>query len=122
MSERFLANENFPAAIVSWLRERGDDVVHAAESLIGAPDAELLEVARNQGRIILTFDRDFGELVFHQRHPAARGIVLFRLRRQSPGVVLPFLQSFSQSGVDMEGVFTVASPGQFRQTLLYADE
>ena len=67
MSERYLANENFPAATVRWLRGRGDDVLHAAETLVGESDAALLQTALSQDRVLLTFDQDFGELVFHQR-------------------------------------------------------
>jgi len=118
VSENFLANENFPAATVAWLRRQGHDVLHAAETRVGASDAELLSAANDDGRIVLTFDRDFGELVFHQRKSPACGIVLFRLRDQSPEVILPFLQSFFESEPDLNGFFTVASPGQFRQTPL----
>ena len=41
MSERYLANENFPAEIVRHLRRRGDDVLYAAEETVGASDVEL---------------------------------------------------------------------------------
>ena len=119
MSERFLENENFPAAIVAWLRQKGHDVTHAAESMVGAPDHEVMEGARTGDRIVLTFDRDFGELVFHQRQSPARGIVLFRLREQPPDIVLPFLRSFFDEEPELDGYFTVASPGQFRQTTLH---
>lgn len=118
MSERFLANENFPAATVQWLRDRGDDVTHAAESFVSEVDERLLDIARREDRIVLTFDADFGELVFHQRQSPARGIVLFRLRKLPPDVVLPFLESFFVSSTPLEGYFTVASPGYFRQTPL----
>ena len=116
--DRFLANENFPAEMVRWLRAEGHEVAHAAESYVGADDRELLAVAQKEARIVLTFDQDFGELVFHQHRPAAAGVVLFRLRRQSPEVVMPFLRSFFLSNPALAGFFTVASPGQFRQAPL----
>ncbi len=119
MSERFLANENFPAAVVTWLRGEGHDVVHVAVTHIGASDDELLRVAVNEKRILLTFDRDFGELVFHQKKPVSRGIVLFRLQEHRPHILLPFLRSFFASQPELDGFFTVASPGQFRQTPLH---
>jgi predicted nuclease of predicted toxin-antitoxin system len=118
MSERYLANENFPAAQVRTLRDQGDDVLHAAEILAGASDQVILQTALDQDRVLLTFDRDFGELVFHQHQPPAPGIVLFRLRQQPPDVVLPFLQAFFAVRPTLRGFFTVASPGQFRQTSL----
>ncbi|WNM63381.1 DUF5615 family PIN-like protein [Candidatus Nitrospira neomarina] len=63
MSERYLADENFPASIVKLLRTHGHDVLYAAESLIAASDEEVLREAVTQSRVLLTFDRDFGELV-----------------------------------------------------------
>jgi predicted nuclease of predicted toxin-antitoxin system len=116
--DRYLANENFPAEIVRWLRTNGHDVVHAAESHVAEDDRELLALAQREARIVLTFDQDFGELVFHQREPAIAGVVLFRMRRQTPEVVIPFLQSFFLSNLPLAGFFTVASPGQFRQAPL----
>jgi predicted nuclease of predicted toxin-antitoxin system len=115
MSERYLANENFPAAIVRYLRGRGDDVMHAALDMTGASDEEVLTRSEKENRILLTFDRDFGEMVFRQRLPAAPGIVLFRLRQQPPDVTLHFLRIFFDAQPDLRGMFTVASPGQFRQ-------
>ncbi|HAK93580.1 MAG TPA: hypothetical protein DCM87_00860 [Planctomycetes bacterium] len=75
---RFLADENIHGAFVEWLRSKGHDVLHAAESLSGEPDEVVLEVARSEKRILVTDDKDFGELVFHRRL-ASQGIVLMRL-------------------------------------------
>jgi len=78
VTDRFLANENFPAEIVRFLRERGDDAAHAAETMVAAPDAEIVRAAVREDRVLLTFDRDFGELVFRFKEPPAPGVVLFR--------------------------------------------
>jgi len=118
VSDRFLADENVPTEIVAWLRERGNDVVHAAESHAAQSDVELLRIAVQESRIVLTFDTDFGEQVFHRRQDPARGVVLFRLRQQSPSVVQTFLRAFFESAPTLEGYFTVAEPGHFRQTKL----
>jgi predicted nuclease of predicted toxin-antitoxin system len=78
----FLADENIHADIVLWFRGRGDDVLYAAEVLQGRSDDDLLTIARNEKRILVTDDKDFGELVFHQ-HLATSGIVLIRLHSPS---------------------------------------
>ena len=75
---KLLADENIHADIVAWLRARGHDVLYAAESLAGTPDDALLAIARGDGRVLLTGDKDFGELVFHRRL-VSRGVVLIRL-------------------------------------------
>lgn len=118
MSERYLANENFPAVMVRQLRRQGHDVLHAAETLVSAPDNEVLQAALSQDRVLLTFDRDFGELVFRYRKPPAPGIVLFRLGSLPPEALLNFLQAFFSSQPTLRGYFTVASPGHFRQVPL----
>ena len=115
MIERYLANENFPAASVRHLRSRGDDVLYAAEDLVGASEEQVLKTALHQDRVVLAFDRDFGEMIFHQRLPAPAGIVLFRLKQQPPEATLSFLQVFFDSQPVLRNMFTVSSPGQFRQ-------
>ncbi len=60
------------------LRSRGHDVLYAAESLAQYTDDELLALARRDERVLVTDDKDFGELVFH-RKLVSRGIVLIRL-------------------------------------------
>jgi predicted nuclease of predicted toxin-antitoxin system len=118
MSELYLANENFPAVIVRILRDQGDDVLYAAETLISASDQIVLQTAATEDRVLLTFDRDFGELTFRHRKLQAPWIVLFRLGSLSPDALLAFLKAFFSSQPTLRGFFTVASPGHFRQVPL----
>ena len=74
---KLLADENIAADMVKWLREHGCDVVHAAETLAREIDPVLLRIAESEGRLLLTEDKDFGELVFRDRLNA-HGIVLMR--------------------------------------------
>ena len=61
---RFLADENFPGLAVSELRKRGHDVSWVLTDSPGISDQEVLGRAKDENRILLTFDKDFGELVF----------------------------------------------------------
>lgn len=70
-----LADENIAAPLVRALRENGIDVAYIAEFATGITDDEVLEVARQEGRLLLTEDKDFGELVF-------------RMKRDMPGVIM----------------------------------
>lgn len=79
---QLLADENIHTSIVAWLRAAGHDVVWAAESHRRESDRELLRIAREQHRIVLTSDLDFGELIYRQRLVSS-GIVLLRLHRLS---------------------------------------
>jgi predicted nuclease of predicted toxin-antitoxin system len=74
---KFLADECCDAALVNALRAETHDVLYAAESLRGAPDDELLARALSEQRILLTEDKDFGELIYRLRQ-ATYGVVLLR--------------------------------------------
>ena len=67
---RLLADENVESASVGWLREMGQDVLWAAEDLPSTPDPDVLSYANTTSRILLTRDRDFGQLVFAEQRAA----------------------------------------------------
>jgi predicted nuclease of predicted toxin-antitoxin system len=67
---RFLANENFPGAAVAALAGRGHDIVWARIAAPGTSDADVLAWAVREQRILITFDKDFGELAGTSALPA----------------------------------------------------
>ena len=75
---KFLADECCDAALVNALRVDGHDVLYVAESLRGATDEGILDRAFSESRILLTEDKDFGELVYRLRLPTC-GCVLMLL-------------------------------------------
>lgn len=78
------ADENVPAAVVHGLRQVGHDVVWVLEDMPGADDPTILARAQVERRIILTYDKDFGELAFHAGLPGDCGVILIRLRGSTP--------------------------------------
>ena len=61
---KFVADAGISPRTVKFLREQGHDVVHVRDiGMQRAKDAEILELARTQDRIVLTFDLDFGDLL-----------------------------------------------------------
>ena len=76
---RLLANENVPLVAVVALRSIGDDVLWVAESFPSTRDADVLARAVSESRVLLTFDKDFGELAFRHEQPAACGVILLRI-------------------------------------------
>jgi len=80
VSRKLLANENFPVPAIRKLRSAGIDVVAVAETMPAASDASVLAFARSEGRWIVTFDRDYGELIFKDGLPPPAIIYL----RQEP--------------------------------------
>ena len=79
MNVRWLANENFPAPSVAVMRAAGHDVLSIAESHAGDDDADVLALARKEGRWLVTFDRDYGELLFARNHEPPPAVILLRV-------------------------------------------
>jgi len=114
---RFLANENFPLEAVNALRAAGHDTVWVREDAPGVADDLVLDRAVREGRILLTFDKDFGALVFRRGAKASRGIVLFRVVLP-PDAIARLVVDTLQSRSDWEGMFSVAEAGRVRMRRL----
>jgi len=115
---RWLANENFPAKAIEALRQNGDDVVWIRESHPGATDAMILNLAVIDNRILLTFDKDLGSLAFKSKLAASSGIVLFRIRKQSPERVAGRALAVLAGRADWAGHFSVIEEDRVRTTPL----
>ncbi|MEH2319745.1 DUF5615 family PIN-like protein [Nostoc sp.] len=113
---RFLANENFPMMSVVRLRDAGYDVAYGSEDAPGAEDSLVLQRAVREERIILTFDRDYGELISRLRMAVPKGVVYFRYFPTTPEApAQDLLHLLSVEGLVLEGYFTVFERTQLRQ-------
>lgn len=81
---KLLANENVPKASVLLLRKLGYDVVSIGEEHPGISDQSVIEVAEKEQRLILTFDRDYGELIFKHKYSPEEGVLFLRLPEYEP--------------------------------------
>jgi len=103
--KRLLADENFPGPVIDALIGDGHDLVSVARARPGIDDRTVLGWARDEGRWLLTFDADFGDLVFLQGCPAPPAILLFRFH---PIVVVDVLAAARRALADLpEGHFAV---------------
>jgi predicted nuclease of predicted toxin-antitoxin system len=75
---KFFADENVARPIVLWIRSAGHDVTYAAEIRPGEWDAVWLREAESQQRLVLTCDKDFGDMIFRDRMNSY-GVVLLRM-------------------------------------------
>jgi predicted nuclease of predicted toxin-antitoxin system len=80
----------------------------------GESDANVLAWAAREGRVLLTFDKDFGERAKVARLPSPCGVVLFRIPLRSPGDVGRRLAELIASRDDWGGHFTVIERGRIR--------
>ena len=104
---RVCANENIPEDCVIRLRDRGHDVLWIREAAPGSPDADVLARALAEVRLLITFDKDFGELVFRRSAKASHGIVLFRISQPSATAVADRVAAVLASRDDWPGHFSV---------------
>jgi predicted nuclease of predicted toxin-antitoxin system len=111
---RFLVDECTGPAVAHWLRQQGHDVFSVYDQARGSDDDKIMEIAKSDGRILITNDRGFGEKVFRQRRPH-HGVVFLRLdneRAQSKIRVLN--QLISVHGKAIEDRFVVVTETQIR--------
>ncbi len=111
---RMLANENVPGDVVTALRRDGHDVTWMRDVGPGSPDDRVLALAFAEGRIVLTFDKDFGELAFRLGLQATPGVILLRPRLRSPDYLVRFTKAVLAQGHTWEGHFAVAEEGRLR--------
>ncbi len=109
------ADESVDAPIIEALRRRGYVVFSIAEQMAGATDKQVLEFANSSKALLLTGDKDFGELVFRQRLLSV-GVVLVRLAGLSPTSKAELVGDVFQKMSDsFPGRFSVIGPDQVRQ-------
>ena len=85
---RLLADENFPPRIAGQLAADGHDVQHVSQILRSSPDRAVLRYARENARCLLTFDSDFGDLIFFAGESPPPAIFYFRLHPVVPVEIL----------------------------------
>ena len=111
---RFLADECCDRAVVRALRAGGYDVLSVSEITPRAEDSHVIRLALRERRILLTEDKDFGQLVFAHGKQSI-GVIFLRFpnaaRKQ---IVKDVLRLVKQQGDNLEGSFVTVQPGRIR--------
>lgn len=111
---KFLADECCDGALVLSLRMAGHDVRYVAEDMKGASDDAVLGAAVGEGRLLLTEDKDFGELALRFGRPVV-GIVLLRIDPARREKKWPRLKALiAQFGDRLAGHYSVVLEDRFR--------
>ncbi len=104
----FLANENFPRPSTIILREKGFNVKSIQEDSPGIADEEIIKIAIELNFIILTFDRDYGELIFRYSNDNPPAVVFFREKGTVPEfAALSLINLLANNDITLSGAFTV---------------
>ena len=111
---RFLADESCDGRVVERLRDAGYDVVTVSSMSVGATDVEVTRMAIEQGRILITEDKDFGQFFFASGRPGP-GVILLRIPVSGRSWLLNAIASIiaNRSG-SLAGNFLVVEPGRTR--------
>ena len=110
----FLVDESVDRQVVERLRQDGHDIAYVAEMEPGIDDEDVLQAAREYGGLLMTADKDFGELVFRLGR-FSRGVVLLRLAGLTPEAKAVVVSSaVTEHSGELSDAFTVLSPGMVR--------
>ncbi|HZI68887.1 MAG: DUF5615 family PIN-like protein [Ginsengibacter sp.] len=112
----YLANENFPVPSIEFLRSKGFKIKSIQEEYPGISDGKVIEIASSLNLIILTFDSDYGEIIFKYKKEKPPSVVYFRDKGNDPlfaGEILAKI--LSDSTISLNGSFTVVEAQNVRQ-------
>jgi predicted nuclease of predicted toxin-antitoxin system len=113
---KFLADENFPLPSVRILSAAGHDIVAVVQDSPGVAHEVVLERAVREDRVLLTFDRDYGNLLYQRGLPPPAGIAYFRFVPSSLEEPAEYLLALLEhSELSLLGRLTVAERERVRQ-------
>jgi predicted nuclease of predicted toxin-antitoxin system len=111
---KFIADVNVEKAVVDFLRTEGYDVKWIPDFNRRMPDESLLKLANKERRILVTNDKDFGELTFLQRKCSA-GVILIRVKGRKTSDKVKLMEKVLKGHRDkLANHFVVASKTKFR--------
>ena len=112
---QFLADENIPKGTVDLLRRQGVDIVSVTKFSSGKSDAEVLDLANQTGRVIITFDKDFGQLIFKEKRKT-KGLILLRFIPKSPQQIAKRIQQMLATEITIENCAVTVKEDSVRVT------
>lgn len=112
---KLLANENIPYATKRLLSEAGYDIEHIAEKAPSITDEEVVEISIQEKRVIITFDSDYGTLIFREDYQP-HGVIYLRFKEFTPTMPAELLiELFQNEDYEFEQYFTVIDHNNIRQ-------
>ena len=113
---RFLVDECCVFSLVKALQTAGYDVMCVSDIMPRADDSEVIELAVREKRIVLTEDKDFGQLIYAYGHKIP-GVVFLRFPTSARrNIAEDVVKVVNQQGKNLIGCFTTVQPGQIRIT------
>jgi len=118
---RWLADECVAAPLVASLRSLGHDVLYVAETAAGLNDVDVIALASREQRLLLTEDKDFGDLVF-RRERTVPGVVLMRIAPENHELkTVRLAAAIERYSEGLFGRYMVIEEGRFRSRHLWSE-
>ena len=111
---KFLADENFPVTAYKILLTTGHDIKHVAFEMPSIADTDVTSFATEENRIILTFDGDFGTLIFKLGYRPP-GVIYFRLPTIKADEPAYIVMNLMKEGYQLKDMHTVVESDKIRQ-------
>ena len=103
---KFIVDENIPFEVFQILKDKGLDITSVTSEYKRLSDDEILSKAVKEKRVIITFDKDFGKMIFKEKKNSF-GVVLLRIRPQSVDYILSQLTKVLDLGINFSISFCV---------------
>ena len=112
---KFLANENVPFLSVTFLKSKGFDIDAIGVDHSGISDRKVMELAIKQERIIITYDSDYGELIFKHGYKPKSGVIYIRVQPKEPLETARIIEDLMEKQLSFENLLTVVDSNSIRQ-------
>lgn len=111
---KFLVDESSGKKLCTNLKAEGFDAIYVGDIMGAATDEEVLKYAQKEGRILISNDKDFGELIFRRNKPSS-GVVLLRIKNDVPSARTECIFSLIKKiGEKLSGTFIVLTEEKYR--------
>ena len=112
---KFLANENIPFSSVSYLKSKDLDVTSIGVDYPGIADKEVMELAISENRTIVTYDSDYGELIFKYGYKPEPGVIFIRFQPADSLEAARIIESLIEKNLLFNRLLTVVDKNSIRQ-------
>ncbi len=120
---KILANENIPLSSVRYLIQQGFDIIHVGDDFSGITDVEVIELAEKENRLIITLDRDYGELIFKKGLQPPAGVIYLRFQEYTPDMPGQLIKELlSDKSLQFHNRLTVVDNKSLRQRFYRKDQ
>ncbi|MCX6648850.1 MAG: DUF5615 family PIN-like protein [Candidatus Bathyarchaeota archaeon] len=109
---RLLADENISPKTIQILKQQDIDIIGVRDTKPGATDKEVVKIANREKRVIITFDKDFGEIIVRNGLKAP-GLILLRINK-TPEEVAKRILDLVKRRIPLEGKIVVVQEKKVR--------